>query len=140
MSRILWFFMVDYIVREALGVHGRAVLDFWLENNLIISSIVLAYGILVICANKNLQKLAQKACELLGKEEWAEKELTTVLKDKEPDFWDTLWAFSKFPFISLPFSLGLYRTNQTNLIKLLERFFSYKMKTRQKKPKQIKYN
>jgi hypothetical protein len=126
--------MIDYAVREALGPYGRVLLDFWLDHAIIISSIVLVYGVIVVRAQHNLQLLAQKTYELLGKEDFlAQAELEKILKVQELTFWDTLRSSSRFPFITLPFSLIIYRISQANMNKLLCRYFVYQQRAKQSK-------
>jgi hypothetical protein len=124
--------MVDYAVREALGPYGRLLLDFWLDHALIISSVVLAYGIVVMGAQKNLQNLVQKTVELLGKDVFtANSDPKAILETQVPAFWDDLRSSSRFPFITLPFSLYIYRTSQANMNKLLCRYFNYQQKAQE---------
>ena len=128
--------MIDYIIRGVLGEYGRIILDFWLDNNLLVSSILLAYGIFIIISNKNLQKMAKKGYELLGKEDWSDNELTEILNEKDIDFWNTIQESSRFPFISLPLSVVSYRVTQTNLKTFLTRYFLHVIQ--QKKMLQLK--
>jgi hypothetical protein len=115
--------MIDAIVREALGAHGRVILDFWLEHTLIISSIVLLYGVIVVCANNNFQNLIKKARELAGVEELAGQDPAVTLAEKDTNFWEILLKSSRFPFIASSFSLLLHRVTRVNAQKLLSSYF-----------------
>jgi ABC-type maltose transport system permease subunit len=119
------------MVREALGVYGRMLLDFWLEHNLIISSIVLLYGIVVLIAQNNFQNLVSETYKLLGKEKTTDRlELKKILAAQTSEFWNILQNSSKFPFITLPFSLFIYRVTKANMNKLFGRYLSYQQKTK----------
>ncbi|MDR2553623.1 MAG: hypothetical protein LBD31_10740 [Treponema sp.] len=130
--------MIDYAVREALGPYGRAMLDFWLEHTIVISSIVLLYGILVICAQRNLQNMVHKCIDLLGKETLMRAEPEKIWDSQNQEFWNTVQQSSHFPFIALPFSLVVHRITSANMNKLLGRYFSYQQKAQQARQKRLK--
>lgn len=127
--------MIDSINREFLGKYGRIVLDFCLENTLIICGIVVVYGMLLAAAHNNLERIAKKAKALGEDGLFNAGKPEEILAAKNEEFWNELQYASGFPFISHSTKLLLYRVNKKNIQKLLSRFIVYQQKN---KPKPLK--
>jgi hypothetical protein len=123
------FGLVEIIIRDFLGKYGSLALDFLRENSLFIGILVILYGLVLILAQNNLEKIAKKANELENGNLFAKKEPLTFLTAKPPEFWDDLQHVSGFPFISHTTKLLLYRVTQENLCKLLVRYITFRQKT-----------
>jgi len=118
------FRLVDGITQDLLGIYGRILLDFLLSNSLIICSIVVIYGAVLIFAQRNFDRICQKAKGLDKDNALSGENPAIVLANKGCEFWEQLQKDSQFPFIALPSSFFLYRINQTTMTKLLVRYFS----------------
>ena len=124
------FGLIDRLTKEFLGKYGRIALDFLLSNTFVICTIVIAYGTLLIFAQRNLEKLAEKTKKSENSNELFKKDPASALAEKDPEFWEQLREASKFPFISLPSSLLFYRLTQANMNKLLSRYLVLQQKTK----------
>ncbi len=61
--------MFDAISRSLLGRYGSVVLEFYLENQLIINLIVIAYGITMIVIRRRRKKKAEEEAQQKEKTE-----------------------------------------------------------------------
>jgi hypothetical protein len=129
------FRLLEAISRDFLGKYGRIVLNFCLENSLIVCGIVIVYGIVLAAAQNNLERIAKKAKDLGKDELFKTGKPEELLGSKSEEFWDELRHASGFPFISHSTKLLLYRVNKQNIQKMLSRFIVYQQKN---KPKPLK--
>jgi hypothetical protein len=124
------FRLLEAISKDFLGKYGRSVLDFCLENSLIMCGIVIIYGIILVAAQNNLERIAEKAKDLGNDELFNTNKPEEILDTKNGEFWTELQYTSGFPFISHPTKLLLYRVNKKNLQKMLSRFITYQQKNK----------
>jgi hypothetical protein len=129
------FRLIESISREFLGKYGGMLLDFCLENSLIICVIVILYGMLLAAAHNNLERIAKKAKDLGKDELFNAGKPEEILAAKSEEFWDELRNVSGFPFISHSTKLFLYRATKKNMQMLLSRFIAYQQKN---KPRPLK--
>ncbi|MDR1904400.1 MAG: hypothetical protein LBQ88_19215 [Treponema sp.] len=122
------FRLFEGILRDFLGKYGRLFLDFCLENSFVVGVIVVSYGMILIIAQGNLDKIAKKARELGPEELFESKNPALILEKRERAFWDELRAVSSFPFIAHSTGLFLHSLSVKNMQKLLGRFIIYKQK------------
>jgi len=45
--------MINAFIRSSIGSLGRAIMDFYIENSLIINAIILMYAFLVFIGHRN---------------------------------------------------------------------------------------
>jgi hypothetical protein len=118
----------EYMSRTALGTYGNMVLDFLLEHLAEFGIIVVLYGIIVIFAHRNLEKIALKAKELIKDSLTPEADHNAIISAQNEEFWDKLVEASTFSLIALPAALFCHRTTKDNLKKLLTRLIATRQK------------
>ena len=129
------FGLINAMLREFLGKYGIKLLDVLLSNSLIVCTIVIFYGVLLVFAQGNMEKIGKKAKNLETGDILPGKDPASILAAKKPEFWEQLQEGIRFPFISLPSSFLLYRITQANMNKLLIRYFlSQQRQMKIKKP------
>jgi len=129
------FGLINALIENFLGKYGRILLDILLSNSFIICIIVIVYGIVLHFAQKNMENIGKKAKMLKLNVIFSGKEPNALLSAKESELWEQLRKDIKFPFISLPSSLFLYRITEVNINKLLVRYFlSQKYQKKLQKP------
>lgn len=120
--------MFSAISREMLGQYGRILLDFFLNNRLIISLIIILYGVILLVAHQNLKAMAQKALDLKGSSLFDHADPALVLAEEGDGFWEELKKAFTFPILSMPSSFLIYRTTRANQQKLLASYILYRQK------------
>ena len=104
------------------------MLDVLLSNSFAVCTLVVIYGVILILAQRNLEKLAEKAKTLENGNILYSNDPAAALAEKGLPFWEELRKTSRFPFIALASSFLVYRVTQENMNKLLVRFISQKQK------------
>ena len=114
--------MIFAFVRSLIGNFGRSLMDFYIQNSLIINSIVLLYGLIIFIGRRNYFVILEKLIiELKGKNPKFEKSGVKKINQKEYQSiaWDAVKKGVKFPLFTAPKKWGLKRTT---IIKLKEEF------------------
>ena len=114
--------MIFAFVRSLIGNFGRSLMDFYIQNSLIINSLVLLYGLIVFISRRNYYVILEKLIiELKGKNPKFEK--SGVKKINQEEYQSIAWGAVKkkikFPLFAAPKKWGLKRPS---IIKLKEEF------------------
>lgn len=113
--------MIFAFIRSLLGEFGRAILDFYIENSLLINSIIVVYGICVVFAHRSYTLTLEKIKNILGVENEIGSEKINKLIDKSKMDWEEVHSVSRFPFIAIPGRIWLQIRNTDTL----QRLFSH---------------
>jgi hypothetical protein len=122
------FGLINAIIRDFLGKYGGKLLDLVLSNSSIICLVVVLYGTVLIFARRNMEKIGKEAKSLEDGSIFSEREPFSALASRDAMFWDQLRKVSRFPFITLPSSLLLYRVTRTNTHILLAKYIVYRQR------------
>ncbi len=112
--------MIFGIIRGFLGEFGRAVLDFYLANSLIINAIILAYGFLVFVGHRNYYfalKVIMKEIGLGSRSDFEKKKQKISKSTIKKIEWENVNKSIKLPFISIPKKWSLVLCNEKFLRK-----------------------
>ena len=97
--------MIFAFVRSLIGSVGRAIMDFYIANSLVINSAILLYAVLVFLARRNYYFILNAILLETGLLETGKSALKKT-KLTKTDFakinWDLLKSKVKFPFLALP--------------------------------------
>lgn len=114
--------MIFAFIRSLLGEFGRAILDFYIENSLLINSIIVVYGICVVFAHRSYTLTLEKIKSILGVEnkEIGSEKIKKMI-DKSKMDWEEVHSVSRFPFIAVPGKIWLQIRNTNTLQQLFSR-------------------
>ena len=97
--------MVYAFIRNYIGGFGRALMDFYVANSLVINGLILVYALLVFLAHRNYFYAIERIIVELGLIKQGEKN-KLVRKVNSTDLsnlqWDKVRKNIWFPFISEP--------------------------------------
>ena len=118
--------MIDAFIRSMLGTWGNSVLDFFVQNNLWISALILFYGVCVFLGRRSYQRSASFLVN------WFQEEYSNSARSKSRKNliqWiekeEIPWGLTKkafwFPLITPPNRFVLYIKDQQTLQKLFNK-------------------
>lgn len=113
--------MFEQISSQIAGPVGRAVIDFYLANHLILNSLVVLYGLILVVAHRNMKSIEQSILDSCGHGSLNEETISFLRNQEEPTYWTNLFAAVKLPIISASKSMIFHRVNRDNVISNLEK-------------------
>ena len=97
--------MIYAMVRSMIGVFGRALMDFYVANSLVINGLILGYALIVFISQRNYYFALERIIVELGLIKEGEKN-KLIRKVNTNDYtklqWDKVRKGIWFPFISEP--------------------------------------
>jgi len=97
--------LIFAFVRSLIGSFGRAIMDFYISNSLLINSLVLLYGLLVFISRRNYYFIINAILVDIGLVDTDKRKLTksklTNAKFEKIN-WDVVRKKVKFPFFTAP--------------------------------------
>ena len=107
------------MVRSMIGVFGRALMDFYIANSLVINGLILGYALIVYISQRNYFFALERIIVELGLIKEGEKN-KLIRKVNSSDYtrlkWDMVRKGIWFPFISEP-KKWTFRFCTTNYLK-----------------------
>ncbi|MCJ7520258.1 MAG: hypothetical protein MUO42_11390 [Anaerolineaceae bacterium] len=95
--------MIFAFIRSSIGSLGRAILDFYIANSLVINAIILLYALLVFIAHRNYFYALEKIFIQLAPSDVEKKPLRKINPSQYNALaWNTLRKLIRFPLISEP--------------------------------------
>lgn len=115
--------LIFAFVRSLIGSVGRAIMDFYLANSLIINSIVLFYGLLVFIGRRNYSYILHLALSEAGiydseESRFLKKKLSR--QDYEKIDWAAVRKQARIPYFVLPKKWLLVFTSEDQLTKKIQ--------------------
>lgn len=113
--------MIYAFIRSFIGGLGRALMDFYIDNSLVINSLILCYGLLVFTAHRNYYMVLEKIILDLreGNQKFANSQIKK-LSAKEYDGlrWERIKRRVWFPLLSEPKKFTFQIVTEKNLKKV----------------------
>jgi len=97
--------LIFAFVRSLIGNFGRRLMDFYIQNSLLINSLVLLYGLVVFISRRNYFVILEKLIlEIKSKNPKFEKSVIKKIskRDYESISWETVRGEIKFPLFAAP--------------------------------------
>lgn len=105
------------MVRIFFGTIGRyayGVIDWYIEHQLVLNLVVVAYGIIVAVAHVNLKRIEQLLTERAGSDD-VPKAASAFAKGELDLEMSEVREAAILPFIASPFFFGVHRMNPTTI-------------------------
>jgi len=135
--------MIDTVIRGMLGKFGSALLDTYIEYNLLINGIVLFYALIYLLGKRVFKAIHQEVMLEMTRKHGGDLSLKSIgwfrkTMERNPLDWQKIRKITKLPFISLPGSLLIRGKSE----KVLQKYFSaevvaalFKVKDEAEQPK-----
>ena len=91
--------MFAQIVQTHLGKYSMMLLDFYLAHHIVFNLLVLGYGVVLIVAHRNFERVSEKILQKMKNESLAINSAYRALKE-ERVFWESLKSELKIPIIA----------------------------------------
>jgi hypothetical protein len=112
--------LIFAFIRSLIGSVGRAIMDFYIANSLLINSIILLYALLVFFARRNYYFILNTILLEAGVVETGKvgfKKSKLSKSDFEKIDWDLVKNRIKFPFLALPKKWTMKLVTKNELVK-----------------------
>lgn len=109
--------MINEFIRSSIGSFGRAIMDFYIENSLIINAIILLYAFLVFIGHKNYYKAVDVIMKEAGIDLESKKMKRFSQTALEKIEWGNIKKSIRLPFVSIPKKWGLFLCDEKFLKK-----------------------
>ncbi len=135
--------MIDSVIRGMLGKFGSALLDTYIEYNLLINGIVIFYALIYLLGKRVFATICQEVKLEMTRKHGGDLSLKTIswfkkTMERNPIDWQKVSKTVKLPFISLPGSLLIRGKTE----KVLKKYFTaekvaalFKVSETESKPK-----
>jgi hypothetical protein len=111
--------MIFGIIRGFLGEFGRAVLDFYLANSLIVNSLILIYGLFIFFSRQNYLAIWRKILLKVGFDPEKQNHKLKISKSLYEEIdWQEISSSIWFPFITAPGNWS-FKVKNEKILKVL---------------------
>lgn len=100
--------MINAFIRSSIGSFGRAIMDFYIENSLIINAIILLYAFLVFIGHRNYYLALNVIMKEVGIDLESKKKQKISQSTLEKIEWENIKKSIRLPFISIPKKWALF--------------------------------
>lgn len=98
------------------GSLAQKAVEFYLNHQLLLNLIVVAYGIVLIVGHRNVKTIENLLLQRYGHKEWDET-LTIFAEDRE--IMEQITPAVTPPFMASPYFFSLYRVRRGNIISVI---------------------
>ena len=109
--------MIFAFIRSSIGSFGRAIMDFYIENSLIINAIILMYAFLVFIGHRNYYIAVDVIMKEAGIDLKSKKKMRFSQSALEKIEWGNIKKSIRLPFVSIPKKWGLFLCDEKFLKK-----------------------
>jgi hypothetical protein len=109
--------MINAFIRSSVGSLGRAIMDFYIENSLIINAIILLYAFLVFIGHRNYYLALDVIMKEVGIDLESKKKQKISQSTLEKIEWENIKKSIRLPFVSIPKKWGLFLCDEKFLKK-----------------------
>ena len=109
--------MINAFIRSSIGSFGRAIMDFYIKNSLIINVIVLLYAFLVFIGHRNYYFTVDVIMKEAGMDSESKKKQKFSQSALEKIEWENIRKSIRLPFVSIPKKWALFLCDEKFLKK-----------------------
>jgi hypothetical protein len=106
--------MVEFLLALS-GKLANQIIDFYIANQVVLNTLVVAYGLLLAVAHTHLQRVERGLLAQYETEE-LEKALEALAQEKDETVVEKFKSEMRFPIVASPYFFGLHRVNRHTLI------------------------
>ncbi len=109
--------MIFAFIRSSIGSFGRAIMDFYIENSLLINTVFLLYAFLVFVGQRNYYFVVDTITKEVGVDLKSKKKKRFSQSTLEKIEWENIKKSIRLPFVSKPKKWGLFLCDEKFLKK-----------------------